>query len=127
MMEEAREDKSSRIRETARTLGISPETVERLAPIELDLPFTAEYPQERETSCYGPAGDALIAELRNRIAVLEQRLDDADAERHELLKAAAAERKRLVGLLFEREPRSAWPGVWPMLQRLQQRISKKMV
>ena len=127
LMEEGREDESRRIRESARTLGLSPETVERLAPIALDLPFTAEYPQEQETSSDGPADDALIAELRDSIAILERRLDDADVERQELLKAAAEERKRLVGLIFEREPRSTWPGIWPMLRLLQKRLSKKTV
>jgi hypothetical protein len=102
---------------------MSPETVERLAPIDLDEPLTAECPPEQETSCRGPAGEVLIAELRDHISLLERRLDDADAERHELLKAAAAERKRLVGLILKRKPKSTWPGIWPMLQRLQQRLS----
>jgi hypothetical protein len=126
-MEEARNGESRRISETARTLGLSPETIKRLTPIDLDLPFTTDYQQEQETSCDVPADDALIGELRDRIALLERRLDDADAERHELLKTAAAERKRLLGLLFERKPSSTWPGIWPILQRLQQRLVKKMV
>jgi DNA-binding transcriptional MerR regulator len=126
-MEEAREDdESRRISETAKMLGLSLETIKRLVPIEIDLPSSAECSQEQGTPCYERANDALSAELRDRIALLERRLDDADAERDELLKAAAVERKKLVELILEREPRSAWPGIWPMLQRLQQRLSKSI-
>jgi hypothetical protein len=97
--------------------------MKRLTPIELDEPLIAERPAEQETSCRGPAVEVLIAELRDHISVLERRLDATDTERHELLKVAAAERKRLIGLLLKRKPKSTWPGIWPMLQRLQWRLS----
>jgi hypothetical protein len=116
-----------KFKEAARTLGLSLETIKGLAPIEIDLPFTEEYQREQERPSGGTAGDVLIAELRDRISMLERRLDDADAERHELLEAAAAEREKLIRLIFERAPRRTWPGIWPMLQRLQQRLSKKEV
>ena len=127
VMQEAREvDESRRIQDVARTLGLSLETVEGLVPIELDPPFSEEFPREQERPSRGAAGGMLIAELRDRISVLERRLDDADAERHELLEAAVAERRKLVRLILEREPRRPWPGMWPMLKRLQQRLLRRV-
>ena len=128
MMQEAREvDESRRIQDVARTLGLSLETVEGLTPVDLDPPFTDAFPREQERPSRGTDGGMLIAELRDRISALERRLDDADAERHELLEAAVAERQKLVRLILEREPRRPWPGIWPMLKRLQQRLSRKAV
>jgi hypothetical protein len=128
VMQEAREvDESRRIQDVARTLGLSLETVEGLTPVDLDPPFTDAFPREQERPSRGTDGGMLIAELRDRISALERRLDDADAERHELLEAAVAERQKLVRLILEREPRRPWPGIWPMLKRLQQRLSRKAV
>jgi hypothetical protein len=127
VMQEAREvDESRRIQDVARTLGLSLETVEGLVPVKLGPPFTDEPPEEQERPSRGTDGGMLIAELRDRISALERRLDDADAERHELLEAAVAERQKLVRLILEREPRRPWPGMWPMLKRLQQRLLRRV-
>lgn len=116
-----------RIQDAAETLGLSPEAVRSLTPDELDLSFAAlETPKELRSSSDRSAGDLLIAELHDRISVLERRLDDAEAERRELITAIAAERKRLVQLLLEQQPEGTWPGIWPMLRRLHQRWSRKM-
>lgn len=111
-----------RIQDAAEDLGLSPEAMKSLAPDEFDLSFaTFERPKEQRSFS---DRSLLIAELHDRISVLERRLDGAEAERRELLKAVAAERRRLVRMLLEQQPESAWPGIWPMLRRRYQRLWK---
>lgn len=119
-------DAIRRIREAADSLGMSSETVQGLAPPEFDLSLATAKPQEEDRGSSGtPAADLLIAELQDRIFILEQRLDDADAERHELLTAFGAERRRLVRLLVEQQEGSVRRGIWPTLKRLYRRLAKK--